>query len=97
MEERLKLPGVGRKPANIILCAVYKKPAVVTDTHCIRLANRMGLANSKDPYKVELSLRELIPEDKQTDFCHRLVLHGRKYCTARKPDCEHCPLRGRVY
>ncbi len=93
MEELLKLPGVGRKTANIILGDVYKKPAVVTDTHCIRLANRMGLANSKDPYKVELSLRELIPEDKQTDFCHRLVLHGRKYCTARKPDCEHCPLR----
>jgi endonuclease-3 len=92
MEELLKLPGVGRKTANIILGDVYKKPSVVTDTHCIRLSTRMGLADSKDPYKVELSLLALIPPEKQTDFCHRLVLHGRKYCMARRPDCRNCPL-----
>jgi endonuclease-3 len=92
MEELIKLPGVGRKIANLILGDVYNKPAVVTDTHCIRLAGRMGLTESKDPYKVEMRLAELIPPEKQSDFCHRLVLHGRKYCTARKPDCEGCPL-----
>ena len=94
MEELLKLPGVGRKTANIILGDVYHKPAVVTDTHCIRLANRMGLAVGKDPYKVELQLAELIPPEKQSDFCHRLVLHGRAVCSARKPNCELCVLKG---
>jgi endonuclease-3 len=94
MEELLKLPGVGRKTANIILGDVYGKPAVVTDTHCIRLSNRMGLTDSKDPFKVELRLEDLIPPEKQSAFCHRLVLHGRKYCMARKPDCAGCPLNG---
>ena len=92
MEDLLKLPGVGRKTANIILGDIYRKPAVVTDTHCIRLANRMGLAVSKDPYKVEMQLAELIPPEKQSDFCHRLVLHGRAVCSARKPNCDICVL-----
>ena len=92
MEDLLKLPGVGRKTANIILGDIYRKPAVVTDTHCIRLANRMGLAVGKEPYKVEMQLAELIPPEKQSDFCHRLVLHGRAVCSARKPTCEVCVL-----
>lgn len=92
MEDLLKLPGVGRKTASIILGDIYHKPAVVTDTHCIRLANRMGLAAGKDPYKVEMQLAELIPPEKQSDFCHRLVLHGRAVCSARKPACEICTL-----
>lgn len=94
MEELLRLPGVGRKTANIIIGDVYGKAAVVTDTHCIRLAWRMGLTSSKDPYKVELRLKELLPPEKSSDFCHRLVLHGRKYCTARSPKCAQCPLGG---
>ena len=92
MEDLLKLPGVGRKTANIILGDIYRKPAVVTDTHCIRLANRMGLAVGKEPYKVEVQLAELIPPEKQSDFCHRLVLHGRAVCSARKPTCDICVL-----
>lgn len=92
MEDLLKLPGVGRKTANIILGDIYRKPAVVTDTHCIRLANRMGLAAGKEPYKVEMQLAELIPPEKQSDFCHRLVLHGRAVCSARKPTCDICVL-----
>ncbi|MDR0818638.1 MAG: endonuclease III [Oscillospiraceae bacterium] len=100
MEELLKLPGVGRKTANIILGDVYHKPAVVTDTHCIRLANRMGFTESKEPYKVELDLAAIIPPEKQSDFCHRLVLHGRAVCPARKPKCGECvisPLCERKY
>ena len=93
MEDLLKLPGVGRKTANIILGDVYHKPAVVTDTHCIRLSNRMGLAEGKDPYKVEKQLAVIIPPDKQSDFCHRLVLHGRAVCSARKPACDICVLK----
>lgn len=92
MEDLLTLPGVGRKTANIILGDIYRKPAVVTDTHCIRLANRMGLAVGKEPYKVEVQLAELIPPEKQSDFCHRLVLHGRAVCSARKPTCDICVL-----
>lgn len=94
MDDLLKLPGVGRKTANIILGDVYHKPAVVTDTHCIRLANRMGLAEGKDPHKVEIQLAAIIPPEKQSDFCHRLVLHGRAVCSARKPNCEVCVLNG---
>ncbi len=92
MEELLTLPGVGRKTANLILGDVYKKPAVVCDTHCIRLANRFGLITETDPYKAETALRELLPPEKSNDFCHRLVLFGRETCTARNPKCASCPL-----
>lgn len=95
MEELLKLPGVGRKTANLILGDVFKAPgAVVVDTHCIRLSNRMGLVdNLKDPAKIEPLLRAQLPPEKSSDFCHRLVLHGRAVCTARKPECERCCVR----
>lgn len=90
----LKLPGVGRKSANLIVGDVFGKPAIVTDTHCIRLVNRMGLVeNIKDPKKVEMALWKLIPPDEGNNFCHRLVLHGREICTARtKPHCDRCCL-----
>lgn len=90
----LKLPGVGRKSANLIVGDVFGKPAIVTDTHCIRLVNRMGLMeNIKDPKKVEMALWKLIPPEEGNSFCHRLVLHGREICTARtKPHCERCCL-----
>ena len=92
MEELLKLPGVGRKTANLILGDVFNAPgAVVVDTHCIRLSNRMGLVdNIKEPAKIEPILRAELPPEKSSDFCHRLVLHGRAVCTARKPYCERC-------
>lgn len=91
MEDLLKLPGVGRKTANLILGDIFEKPgSVVVDTHCIRLSNRMGLADSKDPVKIEKALRDLLPPEKSNDFCHRLVIHGRAVCTARKPFCEKC-------
>lgn len=92
MEELLKLPGVGRKTANLILGDVFNAPgAVVVDTHCIRLSNRMGLVdNIKEPAKIESILRAELPPEKSSDFCHRLVLHGRAVCTARKPYCERC-------
>ncbi|MCI9526647.1 MAG: endonuclease III [Lachnospiraceae bacterium] len=88
----LKLPGVGRKSANLIMGDVFHKPAIVTDTHCIRLANRMGLVdNIKEPKKVEMALWKLIPPEEGSDFCHRLVYHGREVCTARtKPYCDKC-------
>lgn len=92
--ELLKLPGVGRKSANLIMGDVLKKPAIVTDTHCIRLVNRMGLVDGiKDPKKVEMELWKIIPEEEGSDFCHRLVWHGREVCTARTtPHCERCVL-----
>jgi endonuclease-3 len=92
MEDLLKLPGVGRKTANLILGDVHHLPAVVVDTHCIRLANRIGLADTEDPAKIETALRKILPPDKSSDFCHRLVLHGRAVCGARRPDCAHCCL-----
>ncbi len=92
MEDLLKLPGVGRKTANLILGDVFGKPAVVVDTHCIRLTNRLGLVDSKDPVKIETQLRAILPPEKSSDFCHRLVLHGRAVCDARKPQCEKCCL-----
>lgn len=90
----LKLPGVGRKSANLIMGDVFGEPAIVTDTHCIRLVNRMGLVDQiKDPKKVEMALWEIIPPKEGSDFCHRLVHHGREVCTARtKPHCEKCCL-----
>lgn len=91
MEELVALPGVGRKTANLILGDVYHKPAIVVDTHCIRLTNRMGLVdNLKDPVKIERALQPILPPEKSSDFCHRLVLHGRAVCDARKPKCEIC-------
>lgn len=94
MEELLKLPGVGRKSANLIMGDVYGKPAIVTDTHCIRLCNRMGLVdNIKEPKKVEMALCKIIPPEEGSDLCHRLVYHGRAVCTARtKPYCDRCCL-----
>ena len=90
----LKLPGVGRKSANLIMGDVFGKPAIVTDTHCIRLTNRMGLVdNVKEPKKVEMALWKIIPPEEGSDFCHRLVYHGRELCTARtKPHCDRCCL-----
>ena len=90
----LKLPGVGSKSANLIMGDVFGKPAIVTDTHCIRLSNRMGLVDGiKDPKKVEMALWKLIPPEEGSDFCHRLVNHGREVCTARtKPYCDRCCL-----
>lgn len=89
----LALPGVGRKSANLIMGDVFGKPAIVTDTHCIRLTNRMGLVDGiKDPKKVEMALWKIIPGEKGSDFCHRLVHHGREVCTARKPYCDRCCL-----
>ena len=92
MEELLTLPGVGRKTANLILGDVYGVPgSTVVDTHCIRLSNRMGLVDGlKEPEKIERALREILPPDKSSDFCHRVVLHGRAVCDARKPRCEKC-------
>ena len=96
LDELLTLPGVGRKIANLIVGDVYGKPAIVTDTHCIRLAGRFGLCGDSDntPVKVERRLAGLIEPEEQSDFCHRLVLFGREYCTARSPKCGVCPLSG---
>ena len=90
----LKLPGVGRKSANLIIGDVFGKPAIVTDTHCIRLVNRIGIVDGiKDPKKVEMALWKLVPPEEGSDFCHRLVEHGREVCTARtKPYCDKCCL-----
>jgi endonuclease-3 len=90
----LALPGVGRKSANLIMGDVFGKPAIVTDTHCIRLCNRIGLVDQiKDPKKVEMALWKIIPPEESNDFCHRLVMHGREVCTARTaPHCDRCCL-----
>lgn len=93
MDELLRLPGVGRKTANLLLGDIYGTPgSVVCDTHCIRICNLLGLASGKDPAKVEQQLRAILPPEESSDFCHRLVLHGRAVCVARKPACERCCL-----
>ena len=95
MDDLLKLPGVGRKTANLILGDVYHQPGVVVaDTHCIRISGKLGLTDgTKDPAKVETQLRKVLPPEESNDFCHRLVLHGRAVCMARRPDCQNCTLR----
>ena len=90
IEQLTKLPGIGRKTANLVVGDIFGKPAVVVDTHCIRITKRLGLHSIKDAKKIEFILRELLPPDKSNDFCHRLVLHGRAVCDARKPLCEKC-------
>ena len=90
IEDLTKLPGVGRKTANLIVGDIYHKPAVVTDTHCIRITGRLGLTKNTAPEKVEQDLRAVLPPEESNDFCHRLVLHGRAVCTARKALCENC-------
>lgn len=93
MEELLKIPGVGRKTANLLLGDLYGAPgSVVCDTHCIRICGRLGLSQGKDPGKVEHQLRAILPPEESSDFCHRIVLFGRDRCTARNPDCIGCPL-----
>jgi len=93
MESLLTLPGVGRKTANLILGDIFNKPAVVVDTHCIRITKRLGFHNFKDPLKIEKVLKDILPEEKSNDFCHRLVLHGRAVCKAISPRCEICCLK----
>ena len=94
IEELTRLPGVGRKTANLVCGDVYGKPAVVADTHCIRITGRLGLTDgTKDPYKVEMQLRKILPPAESNDFCHRLVLFGRDTCSARSPKCDECPLK----
>lgn len=93
IEELTALPGVGRKTANLICGDVYKKPAVVADTHLIRITNLLGLVDTKDPKKVELELKKLLPPEESSDFCHRVVLHGRAVCIARRPKCENCCMK----
>ena len=90
LEELITLPGIGRKTANLVMGDIFKKPAVVVDTHCIRITRRLGLHNEKDATKIEYILRDLLPEDESNDFCHRIVLHGRAVCTARKAMCDKC-------
>ena len=93
VEELTKLPGVGRKTANLVCGDVFGKPAVVADTHCIRITGRLGLTDgTKDPYKVEMQLRKVLPPEESNGFCHRLVLFGRDICSARSPRCTTCPL-----
>lgn len=93
IDDLVRLPGVGRKTANLICGDVYHKPAVVADTHLIRISNRLGLVDTKDPYKVEMALKKLLPPKESNDFCHRCVLHGRAVCDARKPKCDKCCLK----
>lgn len=92
MDDLLKLPGVGRKTANLLLGDIYHKEAYVCDTHCIRICGKLGLSQGKDPQKVEMQLRKVIPPEESSDFCHRIVLHGRAVCTARNPKCSQCTL-----
>lgn len=90
IEDLTKLPGIGRKTANLVCGDIFGKPAVVVDTHCIRITKRLGLHDLKDQKKIEFALRDLLPPEESNDFCHRLVLHGRAVCTARNAKCESC-------
>ncbi|MBQ3007415.1 MAG: endonuclease III [Clostridia bacterium] len=90
IDDLTSLPGVGRKTANLIMGDVYGKPAVVADTHLIRISNLLGLVSTKDPFKVEMKLRELLPPEESNDFCHRCVLHGRETCVSGRPKCDNC-------
>lgn len=93
LEQLTTLSGVGRKTANLVVGDIFGKPAVVVDTHCIRITSRLGFHNTKDAVKIEKILRDLLPPEKSNDFCHRLVLHGRAVCDARKPECSKCCLK----
>lgn len=93
VEQLVKLPGVGRKTANLVVGDIFGKPAVVVDTHCIRISSRLGFHSIKDAAKIEKILRELLPPEESSDFCHRLVLHGRAVCKARKPKCSECCMK----
>ena len=92
IEDLITLPGVGRKTANLIVGDVYGKEAIVVDTHCIRISNRIGLVAEKDPAKIEFALKKIIPAEEGSDFCHRIVLFGRDICSARKPLCDECKM-----
>ena len=92
IEDLIKLPGVGRKTANLIVGDVYGKESIVVDTHMIRISNRIGLVKDKDPVKIEMQLKKVVPKEEGADFCHRIVFFGREYCPARNPKCENCPM-----
>ncbi|HIU43636.1 MAG TPA: endonuclease III [Candidatus Ventrousia excrementavium] len=92
MDELLSLPGIGRKTANLILSDIYGQPAIVADTHCIRIAGRLGLTKETDPYKVEMDLKKIVEPQEQASLCHRFVHFGRDICRARSPRCTECPL-----
>ncbi len=92
IDDLIKLPGVGRKTANLIVGDVYGKESIVVDTHMIRISNRIGLVNVKEPVKIEMALKRIVPADEGADFCHRIVFFGREYCPARKPKCGGCPM-----
>ena len=92
IEDLIKLPGVGRKTANLIVGDVYGKESIVVDTHMIRIANRIGLVKVKEPVKIEAALKKVVPVEEGADFCHRIVFFGREYCSARKPRCGECPM-----
>ena len=92
IEELITLSGIGRKTANLIMGDIFGKPAIVTDTHCIRICGKLGLTDNKEPMKVEADLKKIIPPEKSAGFCHRIVIHGRLICKARKAECEICCL-----
>ena len=92
MEDLLRLPGVGRKTANLVLGDFFGIPGIVVDTHATRLSNRMGFTTNSDPYKIEQDLQKIVPREKWSSFCHQLVYHGREFCSARSPKCDSCPI-----
>lgn len=92
IDDLIKLPGVGRKTANLIVGDVYHKESIVVDTHMIRISNRIGLVSVKDPVKIEMALKKVVPAEEGSDFCHRIVMFGRDICSARKPKCDICPM-----